>query len=181
MDVKKSADHSKLTVTPIQSDICLGNFLCGDRDIDDWAKKSLKHHNQDRVRVFCVRARNSSGADGFYSLSFSPINNEHLFDNHADRYKSAGYAPIVYIERLAVSRPMQNRGIGTYLLMDSLLRAYEVSKNIAVYGVALRSLNDKTTQFYSSWGFVQRDDNQNPLMILPIWLIRDLVKNNPSQ
>ena len=177
MDVTKIADHLKLTVTPIQSDICLGNFLCGNRDIDDWAKKkSFKHHNQDRVRVFCVRARNSNRADGFYSISFSPIKNEHLFENHADRYKSEGYAPIVYIERLAVSKPMQNEGIGTYLLMDSLLRAYEVSKNVAVYGVALRSLNEKTTRFYAGWGFVQRDDNQNPLMVLPIWSIRDLVK-----
>ena len=60
------------------------------------------------------------------------------------------------------------------MLMNALQRAFFVSNHVPFYGVALRSLNDKTTKFYHKMGFVQRESAQHPLMILPIWTIRDL-------
>jgi hypothetical protein len=45
---------------------------------------------------------------------------------------------------------------------------------VSFYGVALRSLNEQATALYAKYGFTKRDDNANPLMILPVWSLRDL-------
>ncbi len=60
------------------------------------------------------------------------------------------------------------------MMVNALHRAYLVSFEIPFYGVALRSLNDKTTSFYEKHGFERRTDDRHPVMILPIWTIRDL-------
>ncbi len=71
-------------------------------------------------------------------------------------------------------RMQQRNGIGRILLMNALKRAFIVSRDLPFYGVALRSLNDRTTEFYKKMGFAQRENTGHPLMILPIWTIRDL-------
>lgn len=61
------------------------------------------------------------------------------------------------------------------LLVDALKRSNTVFENVAVFGVALRSLNDRTTALYERFGFgVAPDEGSNPLMILPIWTVVDL-------
>jgi len=60
------------------------------------------------------------------------------------------------------------------MLMNALQRAFFVSNHVPFYGVALRSLNQKSTAFCDRVGFVQRENAQLPLMSLPIWTIRDL-------
>ena len=53
--------------------------------------------------------------------------------------------------------------IGTILLLNALERAYMVCKNVAIYGVALRSLNDRTTKLYQRYGFVIVKMRSTPL------------------
>ena len=62
--------------------------------------------------------------------------------------------PAIYIGTLAVARHLQSNKLGTILLIDALRRAHFISQNVAVFGVALRSLNPKTTKFYERHGFV---------------------------
>jgi hypothetical protein len=48
---------------------------------------------------------------------------------------------------------------------------------VAVFGVALRSLNPKTTKFYERHGFGIRDEGLTPLMVLPVWSLNDIMGN----
>lgn len=172
-DAKESLDLSRLKIADIASKDCVGKFNCGETQIDQWArKKAFKYHCRHRARVFCARLDSGATALGFYSLSFSAVTSKALLP--ADNLFAEGQAPFIYIDWLAVLRSHQNNGIGTILLIDAIRRAYLVSRHVAVYGVALRSLNDRTKLKYEKHGFTVRDDTPHPLMILPIWTVIDL-------
>jgi ribosomal protein S18 acetylase RimI-like enzyme len=96
---------------------------------------------------------------------------DHISDKHF---------PAIYIGTLAVSAHYQNSGLGTILLINALRRAYYVSQNVAVFGVALRSLNERTTILYEKYGFGLRESSQTPLMVLPIWSLNDLIEGASS-
>lgn len=174
MDDPKNANLSALQISEIRSRECLRRFDCGVADIDSWAsEKAFRRHQQDRTKVFCARLGTNGAVVGFYSLSLSAIGSKLLLGQHRDRYPE-GFAPFIYIDWLAVVRSRQGHGIGRIMLVNALERALLVSNHLPFYGIALRSLNDKTTHFYSKMGFAQREDGSHPLMILPIWTVRDL-------
>jgi GNAT superfamily N-acetyltransferase len=123
--------------------------------------------------MFCARHRGGTRALGFYCLSFTSESPTKLDNNYRDIYTSG--VPLIYLQYVAVLRDLQSKQLGTFMLMDALRRANDVGRNIAVYGVALRSLNVRTTKLYSKFGFRPVDDEQFPLMIVPIWTIFDLL------
>ena len=169
-------DISQFKIRRIPSKECMKQFVCGAHDIDNWAaSKAFKCNERNQSRVFCGFLGNPAVAIGFYSLSFSPIQSSLLLDQDADLYKD-GYAPFIYIERLGIRKSHQNNHLGTLLLMDAIVRSFRVSEHVPIYGVALRSLNDRTFTKYKSHGFVEREKCSHPIMILPIWTIEDLVK-----
>lgn len=174
-------DLRSITIVPILSKNCVKRFKCGSPGIDSWASdKGYKHHAQDKARVFCARLTGSDVAASFYALSFSAQETKYLFNQDADRY-SDDHAPFIFISFLAVQKPLQCNGIGTLMLMNALSRSYAVSKNVAVYGVALRPLNERVRKKYESHGFVVREEADNPLMILPIWHLRDLFERRGAE
>jgi ribosomal protein S18 acetylase RimI-like enzyme len=173
-DWSQGLDLSRLEISDIRTKECVARFRCGERQIDDWASsKAYKYHQQDRSRVFCCRLRGQSTVLGLFSVSLNMVGADFLFERHEDRY-SSGYAPFIYLEWFAVLRSCQSQGIGKIMMMNALRRAYLVSLHVPFYGLALRSLNEKTTAFYERQGFVKRTDDRHPLMILPVWTIRDL-------
>lgn len=150
-------------------------FSSGERDIDKWAReKAAKFSDQGRSRVFVARLKGNANTIGFYSLSLSSTNSDKIIESR-DKNIWIGSVGIVYIQYLAVHRNFQGNKIGKLLLIDALKRAYFVSQQVAFYGVGLRSLNQKTTDYYGKFGFkVAPKENDNPLMLIPIWSLQDL-------
>jgi len=58
--------------------------------------------------------------------------------------------------------------------VNALRRAHAIAQQVSVFGVALRSLNERTTRLYDRYGFAIRQDGVSPLMVLPIWTLNDL-------
>lgn len=172
-------DLTQIQITHLQSKECLKKFSCGEREIDHWVKsKAEKFHSKGRAKVFVARLKGNASALGFYSLSFSLENNSKLL-NQDDRDAWKDGAPLVYVDYVAVNKTMQGNGIGKLLLIDALKRSNFVFENVAFFGVALRSLNDQTTNLYKEFGFgIAPNEDAHPLMILPIWTIVDLFSND---
>lgn len=170
-------DPTKIKISHLTSKECIAGFSCGVREIDGWAKsKAAKFHEKGRARVFIARQEGSKTPLGFYSLSFSLEKNSKLI-NQDDRDAWQEGAPLIYVDYIGVAKSRQGAGIGTLMLIDALRRSSAVFDNVAVYGVALRSLNDRTTKLYQVLGFgIAQDEDVNPLMILPIWTIIDLFR-----
>ncbi|MBD3756041.1 MAG: GNAT family N-acetyltransferase [Gammaproteobacteria bacterium] len=165
----------KLIISHIRTNECVRGFSCGVREIDRWAReKAFKRHEKGRSRVFIARDNDAPPTLGFYALSFS-LENSSKLHRADDRDAWPSGAPLIYIDYLAVQKVRQEAGLGTLLLMNALERAHRVSKDVAFYGVALRSLNERTTKLYKKYGFgMAPKEGANPLMILPIWSINDL-------
>ncbi|MCZ4351522.1 hypothetical protein O4H61_03245 [Roseovarius aestuarii] len=162
-------------ITHIQSKGCVANFRCGVREIDIWAKdKAWKFHDRGRAKVFVAKQSGQAATLGFYSLSFS-LENTNKLSKPEDRDAWRNGAPLLYIDYLAVQTPFQSQKLGQFMLIDALKRSHDVSRSVAFYGVALRSLNDRTTGLYTRFGFnVAPNETNHPLMILPIWSVNDL-------
>lgn len=166
---------ANLTIRSLTGRDCLARFDCGHHDIDSFAiKKAHKWVEQGRARVFASHFGEAPMGVGFYSLSFSTEEGNKLGGRGSQIYKDQT-VPIVYLGYLGVRRPYQKNGIGTILLMDALTRAYKVSSDVAFYGVALRSLNNETTEFYKRFGFGLIEEGE-PMMMIPIWTIKELVE-----
>jgi GNAT superfamily N-acetyltransferase len=178
MATAQKLDLSGITITPLRGDKCLAAFSCGENEIDRWVRsKCNKHHRQRRARVFCAY-NNPKSAAGFYSLGLRPESEENIAD--AQPFSTDGFIPLIYIEYLAVRRPLQDNGIGKLLFGNALQRAYRIAQNVAVYGVALRSLNERTTNSYKKMGFAVKEGGSHPLMIMPIWTLIDLIEPKSS-
>ena len=163
---------------PIRSKDCLRNFRCGVSEIDTWAKnKAFKRHQRGQSNVTVGYADGSVSGSSFIALSLTHEDSRKLLHaDHSSLWPSG--APLIYIEYLAVSTPNQKKKIGSNLLMQTFERAYAVRQHVPIYGVALRSLNDKTTKFYQDLGFqiAPKEPEQHPLMIMDIWTISDLIE-----
>lgn len=174
----KTLDLQGICITPLRGKDCLFHFTCGEADIDRWAKsKAHKLHEKRRARVWCARLNANSSAIGFFSLSLTTETNAKIDFAHRDAWKNG--APLIFVDFIGVSRVHQAKGLGKLLLMDALFKSYQVASLVAPYGVALRSLNERTTKFYRSFGFALAPDERpekSPLMILPIWSIVQLVE-----
>jgi GNAT superfamily N-acetyltransferase len=169
-----SVDLKAISVKPLSGKSCLNRFDCGNADINSFAvNKAHKWAEQGRSRVFAGHLGDAPMGLGFYSLSFSTEEGNKLGSRGAQLYKDDRVS-IVYLNYLAVRQTYQGEGLGTFMLMDALTRAFRVSKDVAFYGVGLRSLNDKTTAFYERFGFGKIEPHE-PMMLLPIWTLKDLI------
>lgn len=149
------------------------HFRCGVEEIDNWVRnKARKFHSDNRTKVFFASEVESNSVIGLYSLSIAHEVAPDIEQKYRDIYKAG--APLVYISYLAVLRSRQSQGFGTFLLLNALQRAHFVSQNVSYYGVALRSLNERTTAYYTRFGFRPADKNAHPLLILPVWTLFDL-------
>lgn len=171
-----SLDLKSITISTLKADHLLSNFRCGTDELDKFiCKKAQKFHATNRVKVFCAHLRSSVNVYGVYTLTMRIEETNKLLRDEQD-HVSDKYFPAIYIGTLAVLDRYQNSGLGTIMLMNALMRAHYVSQNVAVFGVALRSLNDRTTKLYQKYGFGLRDQSATPLMVLPIWSLNELIE-----
>ena len=172
-------DLKEVQITPFHNGLIIKGFSCGDDGIDSFVnKKAAKHHELMRTRVFCAHRKGSTTVIGIYTLAMRIEETSKLLPDENKFYSSDKHFPALYIQSLAVVKRYHRNGLGKLMLMNALQRAYYISQNAAVFGVALRSLNDRTTLLYEKYGFRKREDCQYPLMILPMWTLRDLINPN---
>jgi ribosomal protein S18 acetylase RimI-like enzyme len=113
-------------------------------------------------KAFCACPHDSCNVYGICTLSIRSEDAELLL---GDERVPERHFPAIYLGTLAVARHYQRSGLGTILLMNALQRCYYIAQNVAVFGVALRSLNDKTSKLYGKYGFGLRETCQQPLMV----------------
>ena len=63
--------------------------------------------------------------------------------------------PVLLLGRLAIDRRYHNRGLGSALLRDAMLRSVHIAGDTGVFALLVHALNEPAKQFYLSRGFVQ--------------------------
>lgn len=63
--------------------------------------------------------------------------------------------PVLLLGRLAVDKSYHNKGLGTALLRDALLRAVSVSQEAGISTILVHAFSEQAKRFYLSRGFVE--------------------------
>lgn len=127
------------------------NFNCGEVRLNDYLKcYALQDMKRNINRTFVATQLNSLDILGFYSLCMSSIDFRELPQTRGlPRYP----IPVARLTRLGVDESVQKKGLGEYLLMAALKRCYDVSQEIAMYGVIVDAKHEIAKNFYIKYGF----------------------------
>lgn len=163
-------DLSSIQVCSLAATAGISRFRCGVREIDDWCQsKASDRDRRNQSRIFCAIARGDADVLAFYSLAMRGSDSKHVDAEIVRDYNDGGFVPFIYIDYLAVREHVQNRHLGTFMLMDALRRCRDIVRNMGCLGVALHSLSPRATEWYERFGFRRREKgaSQFPLLVLP--------------
>ncbi len=176
--VRRALNLDRVRIVPLPDAHALAGFRCGDGSVDKWAASSWHLEQAHRARTFCAVEEENPKAIGFYSLSMTGVSAKGFGGGNADQFTRDGYIPFIYLDFIGVASDCQEQKMGTGLMVSALRRCANVVRSVAIYGVALNSLNDRTTDFYKrlNFGIRDRPGMQHPLMVLPVMTLLDAEK-----
>ncbi|HEY4172291.1 MAG TPA: GNAT family N-acetyltransferase [Rhodopila sp.] len=156
---------------PIAADHILADFACGEDALDIWLKKrAFRNHASGASRCFVVCE--DAVVVGYYSLSAGAISHEAA--PKAMRRNMPDPLPVLLLGRLAIDRRHHNRGLGSALLRDAMIRAVGVAANAGVSAILLHAISEQARQFYLSRGF-QESPLQPMTLLMTLETIRSIL------
>lgn len=153
---------------PISIDHELDNFDSGEPSLDEWLKKRASK-NQSSGASRCFVICNGKQVIGYYSLSAGAINHE--VAPKSMRRNMPDPLPVLLLGRLAIHKNYQDKGLGTALLRDAMLRAVSVAHDAGIFAILLHCLNEDAKKFYLSRGFVE-----SPLQPMTLMMTLETVR-----
>ena len=138
-------------------------FDCGNDELSAFLKSYAGTWSTwDLGRTFvAVESDDKPRVIGYYTLGMASVNSPAMEDR-----LGVTHLPVVLLDRLAVDKEFQGKGIGAELLVDALERAYRVSRGeIAAHAVFVEALDDSARAFYLHYGFKQLENDPNHLFI----------------
>ena len=155
--------------TPILAEHELVDFNSGEIVLDEWLKKrALKNHASGGSRCFVLC--NGAKMIGYYSLSAGAI--AHETAPKTMRRNMPNPLPVLLLGRLAIDKNHHNKGLGSALLRDAMIRAVSVAGDAGVFAILVHALSEEAKQFYLSRGFVE-----SPLQPMTLMMTLETVRS----
>jgi GNAT superfamily N-acetyltransferase len=137
---------------PISTIHELDRFESGELSLDEWLKKrALKNQVTGASRCFVLCEEKT--VIGYYTLSAGAITLD--IAPKAMRRNMPQPLPVLLLGRLAIDRNYHNKGLGSALLRDAMIRATSVTKDAGVFAILVHALSESAKRFYLSRGFVE--------------------------
>lgn len=132
------------------------SFSCGNESLDRYLKEQA---GQDLRRACAspfvlVAERGSTSILGYYTLSSYGVDLGELPADLARKLPRYPLIPATLLGRLAVDLRYQRQGVGEFLLMDALRRAWAQSAEIAAAAVVVDAIDADAAKFYRHFGFL---------------------------
>lgn len=147
---------------PISNTHDVEKFDCGETSLNEWLKKrALKNQLTGASRCFVICEKNK--VIGYYSLSAGAIAHNSAPKKFTRNMPNP--LPVLLLGRLAIDKDYHNKGLGSALVKDALLRSVTVSTETGIFAVLVHALTSPAKQFYLSRGFVESPIQSMTLMI----------------
>ncbi len=147
---------------PITLEHNIMDFDSGVSSLDEWLKKrALKNQASGASRCFVLCE--GKKVIGFYSLSAGAICHESA--PKSLRRNMPDPLPVLLLGRLAIDINYHNKGLGSALLRDAMLRAVTVAQETGIFAILVHALSEPAKQFYLSRGFVESPLQPMTLMV----------------
>lgn len=159
---------SKTTTTDILKASLLSNyhdrkaFDCGVEKLNRFLKHfAVKHSSINTSKTYVVTDESKpSIIKGFYTVSIGSIAFESVPENLPKHP-----IPVFHLARLAVDSRYQGQKIGSFLLIDALLRATQASQHIGIHSIDVIAKDEQSKSFYKKYGFTELSDNKMHLYL----------------
>lgn len=138
--------------TPLTTQHQLADFDSGVPSLDDWLKRrAAKNQANDSSRTYVVCEGQT--VIGYYCLSAGAIG--HAEAPSAMRRNRPDPIPVMVLGRLAIHKDHQQKGIGTALLRDAILRTIQAAEIAGITALLVHALTEQAKRFYRSRGFIE--------------------------
>lgn len=153
----------------------LDDFDCEEDSLNNWLKrKALKNQFSGASRTFVVCHNNH--VIGYYCLFAGAITQQN--SPKKLRRNMPDPLPVLVIGRLAIDANHHNKGLGSALLRDAMLRAVTISEEVGVFAILVHALSPSAKQFYISRGFIESPVQPMTLMITMKTVISILMESS---
>ena len=166
--------EKNFSIQVLDKSISRTSFNCGISTLNDYFHKRAGQDSRKYVAVtYTLIDVETEKVAGYYTLSANAV--EFVSLPERDRKKLLAYPnlPATLIGRLAIDNDYQKRGLGEFLLIDALKRAYKASLSIASFAVLVDAINEQAKRFYQKYGFLDLSDYKQRLF-LPMSVVSKL-------
>lgn len=155
-----------LRVVPLGEVHDRASFTCGVESLDRYLKTQAGQDVRRKANAVFVLSSESEPVRvlGYYTLCAMAISQGEVPEaarKHVPRY------PLVsctLIGRLAIAKDQQGQRLGSILLADALLRAFESASTVGSSMVVVVALDEAAVSFYAAHGFVRLPDSLRLVM-----------------
>ncbi len=150
-------------LNPESVDFCLellekqhdrATFSCANQQLDRYLHDLATQDKKRNIAIpYVIVDRERQKIIGYYTLSMSGINLEHLPQGIAKKLPKYPIVGVTLIGRLAVDRDYRGCGWGKLLIMDALYRSLGVSKTTGCFAVVVDAIDDEAVRFYQRFEF----------------------------
>lgn len=150
--------HYRITV--LESHHTQMSFDCGEPALNDYLHKYSTQNQKLGVSTTHIMEAATGDLIGYFSLVVSTIEAQSL--PHQDTKRLPRYVerpPVILISRLALDNNYKGKGLGERLLIQALLKCYEVLSIAGIIAVIVDAKHQQAKSFYERYGFVPTIDN----------------------
>jgi GNAT superfamily N-acetyltransferase len=151
-----------------------GSFACGVDALDTYFRQQIKQDVARRIAAAFVLTPDGREVAGFYTLSSLSLLGVELPEQLAKKLPSRAPVGVTLLGRMAVSEKFKGKRLGALLLMHSLKRALDASRQVASWAVVVDA-KEGSRAFYLKYDFLSLPSQPNRLF-LPMKTIEGLFK-----
>ncbi|MCB9425903.1 MAG: GNAT family N-acetyltransferase [Flavobacteriales bacterium] len=150
------------------------SFECEEKSLTDYLHKQVSQDIKKKLAICFVATGSNDDVIGYYTLTSESLGREQIPEKFLKKVPKNYNAPVILLGRLARDISSKKTGLGEYLLMDALFRAYDLSeKSIGAMAVVVDPINEYAENFYRKYGFELLPDSGK--MFLPMNTIKQLI------
>jgi predicted GNAT family N-acyltransferase len=150
------------------------SFECEEQSLTDYIQKQVSQDVKKRLAICFVATENDNNVIGYYTLTSESLGRELIPEKYLKKVPQNYNAPVILLGRLARDLKAKGSGLGEFLLLDALFRAFTLSEeSIGAMAVVVDPINDYAVKFYQEYGFEQLPDSEK--MFLPMNTIKQII------
>jgi len=138
-------------------------FSCGDPSLDEYLQRQASQDQKRNLAAVFILTPDGKSVAGFYTLSAHAIEADRLPDDLARKLPRFPI-PATLLGRMAIAQTMRGQGLGEFLLLHSLERALQASRQVASWAV-LVDAKEGAREFYIKHDFIPFPGQPNRLFL----------------
>ena len=138
-------------------------FSCGVPSLDEYLQRQASQDQKRNLAAVFILTPDGKSVAGFYTLSAHAIEADMLPDDLARKLPRFPI-PATLLGRMAIAQTMRGQGLGEFLLLHSLERALQASRQVASWAV-LVDAKEGAREFYIKHDFIPFPGQPNRLFL----------------